>query len=310
MTNFTVEQTAAILDLPPSIIDKLVRSGQLPSNGGGVPSNEIQNYLSQSFIRLFQAQATVPLVADATPEPPVEQSEQEPADTVIVRSIAEYEAEIRGEKADLRIAPRYVPRRQLGGTFRDIRFTLMQLSTTGLRIRHDETLRPGDVARLTVSLQRPARTFAMQARVVWTSIAQRGDSPTFCISGLRVIDVGPIQQVIHHLREARDLQADEGRRRRESPLSGLTDEEVASIIRVVRRFNSDPVEAGRWYTRARFSLADDQIRAAAPQRARDREEVIGVWEALDRKLDIAKVASVVTWLRQTRGAAAEAQLAM
>ena len=208
------------------------------------------------------------------------------------------------------MAPRYVPRRQLGGTFRDTRFTLMQLSTTGLRIRHDETLRPGDVARITVSLQRPARTFAMQARVVWTSIAQRGDSPTFCISGIRVIDLGPLQQVIHHLREARDLQPDEGRRRNVSPLSGLTDEEVASIIRIVRRFSADPVEAGRWYSRARFALADEQVRAAAPQRARDREEVVGVWECLDRSIDIPKIASVVTWLRQTRASAAEAQLAM
>jgi hypothetical protein len=310
MTHFTVEQTAEILDLPPSIVDKLVRSGQLPSNGSGVPASEIQSYLSQSFIRLFQAQAKEP-VPVMLPEPEPElQPQPAAADTVIIRSIAEYEDDMRGETPDLRIAPRYVPRRQLGGTFRDTRFTLLQLSTTGLRIRHDETLRPGDLARLTLALQRPARTFAMQARVVWTSIAQRGDGPTFCISGLRVIDAGPLQQVIHHLREARDLQADEGRRRRESPLSGLTDEEVASIIRVVRRFNADPVEAGRWYTRARFSLADEQIRAAAPQRARDREEVVGVWECLDRKLDIGKIATVVTWLRQTRGAAAEAQLAM
>ncbi|HEX6085293.1 MAG TPA: PilZ domain-containing protein [Thermoanaerobaculia bacterium] len=305
MSHFTVEQTAAILDLPPSIVDKLVRSGQLPSNADGVPASEIQSYLSQSLIRLFQAQANAQPVAEpaAEPEPAADAS-------LITRSIAEYEVEARGETPELRVAPRYVPRRQLGGTFRDTRFTLMQLSTTGLRIRHDETLRPGDVARITVSLQRPARTFAMQARVVWTSIAQRGDSPTFCISGIRVIDLGPLQQVIHHLREARDLQPDEGRRRNVSPLSGLTDEEVASIIRIVRRFSADPVEAGRWYSRARFALADEQVRAAAPQRARDREEVVGVWECLDRSIDIPKIASVVTWLRQTRASAAEAQLAM
>jgi hypothetical protein len=303
MSHFTVDETAAILDLPPTIVDKLVRSGQLPSNGDGVPAAEIQSYLSQSFIRLFRAQAKTQPSAEPEPQPAADAS-------LITRSIAEYEVDAQGETPELRVAPRYVPRRQLGGTFRDIRFTLMQLSTTGLRIRHDETLRPGDLARITVSLQRPARTFAMQARVVWTSIAQRGDGPTFCISGVRVIDLGPLQQVIHHLREARDLQPDGGRRRNASPLSGLTDEEVASIIRIVRRFSADPVEAGRWYSRARFALADEQVRAAAPQRARDREEVVGVWECLDRSIDIAKIASVVTWLRQTRASAAEAQLAM
>lgn len=311
MTHFTVEQTAEILDLPPSIVDKLVRSGQLPSsNGQGVPAAEIQSYLSQSLIRLFKAEAAVPVVAEAKAAEAAAEPEAEVDSSIITRSIAEYETDVRAAVAENRIAPRYAPRRQLGGTFRELRFTLMQLSTTGLRIRHDETLRPGDVARLTLSLQKPARTFAMQARVVWTSIAQRGEGPTFCISGLRVLDAGPIAQVIHHLREARDLQADEGRTRRgNSPLSGLTDDEVASIIRAARRFSADPVEAGRWYTRARFSLADETVRAAAPQRARDREEVIGLWEYLDRRLDIAKVASVVTWLRQTRASAAEAHVA-
>src|SRR5688572_12410728 len=130
MTHFSVEQTAEILDLPPSIVDKLVRSGQLPSDGDGVPAEQIQNYLSQSFIRLFRMQA----VEDAQATLPVEDH-----DPLITRSIAEYETELRDNAAEMRVAPRYVPRRQLGGTYRDIRFTLMQLSTTGLRIRHDET---------------------------------------------------------------------------------------------------------------------------------------------------------------------------
>ena len=303
MSHFTTEQTAEILDLPPSIVEKLVRSGQLPSKDARIPASEIQSYLSQCFIRLFQFQAKEPAEIE-TP------NEDESHDSLITRSIVEYEEVMRGETADLRVAPRYVPRRPVGGMFRMMHFTLMQISTAGLRIRHDDTLRPGEVARLTLSLQRPARMYAMQARVVWTSIAQRGDGPTYCISGLRVIDAAPLEQVLQHMRDARDLQADEGRRRRVQPLSGLTDEEVAAVIRVVRRFNADPAEAGRWYSRARFALADESIRAAAPQRTRDREEVIGVWECLERKLDIAKVASVVTWLRQTRASAAEAQYAM
>lgn len=297
--HFSVEQTAEILDLPPSIVDKLVRSGQLPSDGSGVPAEVIQTYLSQSLIRLFQAQARE--TAATQQEAPFE------PDTLITRSIAEYEPEMRAEGPEMRIAPRYVPRRPLGGTFRQSRFTLLQLSTTGLRIRHDDTLRPGDVARLTLALLRPARTFAMQASVVWTSIAQRGDNPSFCISGLSVLDAGPLQHVIQHLRDARDLVPDQGRPRAVNPaaLNGLTDEDVASIIRAVRKFSSDPVEAARWYARARFALADEQVRAAAPARGRDREEVVGVWEYLDRRLDLGHVANVVSWLRQTRASAAE-----
>lgn len=309
MSHFSIDATAEILDLPPSIVDKLVHRGQLLSAEEGVPAEVIQKYLSESLIRLFQAQATVTVAAP----PLMEKSPHAEPESVIARSIAEYEEEQHAAAPEMRIAPRFVPRRPIGGLFQHSRFTLVQISTTGLRIRHDDVLRPGDVANLTLSLQRPAHTLAMQARVVWTSIAQRGDSPSFCISGIRVLDLGPLQQVLHHLREAGDLQPDEGRRRaNQSPaaLNGLTDEDVASVIRAVRKFSSDPVEANRWYTRARLSLADDAIRAAAPVKGRDREEVVGVWEYLERRLDLARVASVVLWLRQTRACAAEAQLAM
>ncbi|HET8773748.1 MAG TPA: PilZ domain-containing protein, partial [Thermoanaerobaculia bacterium] len=297
MSHFSIDATADILGLPPSIVDKLVHNGHLPSAEEGVAAEVIQQYLSESFIRLFQAQATLTVAAPVTEEPHAE------PESVIARSIAEYEEEQHAAAPEMRISPRFVPRRQIGGLFQHSRVTLVQISTTGLRIRHDDVLRPGDVASLTLSLQRPAHTVAMQARVVWTSIAQRGDGPSFCISGIRVLDLGPLQQALHHLREAGDLQPDEGRRRaNQSPvaLNGLTDEDIAAIIRAVRKFGSDPVEANRWYTRARLSLADDAIRAAAPVRGRDREEVVGIWESLERRLDLAKVASVVLWLRQTR----------
>ena len=45
---------------------------------------------------------------------------------------------------DARIAPRYIPRRSIGGVFNKTKFTVMQISSTGLRIRHDETLLPGE----------------------------------------------------------------------------------------------------------------------------------------------------------------------
>ena len=299
MSHLSIDQIAEILELPPSVVDKLVRSGHFASNEKGVPAEVIQKYLSDALARLFRAQAAPP------PAPATAQEE-----SVITRSVTEYEIEAHAAP-ELRISPRYIPRRPINGTFQHSRFALLQISTTGLRIRHDDVLRPGDVARLTIALQRPARTFAMQARVVWTSVAQRGDSPSFCISGLRVLDLGPLQQILQLLRETHELQPDEGKRRsNQTPaaLAGLTDEDVASIIRALRKLTDDPVEANRWFIRARFALRDDAVKAAAPQRARDREEVVGVWEYLDRRIELAKVTSVVMWLRQTRTVAAEAQM--
>ena len=89
-------------------------------------------------------------------------------------------------------------------------------------------------------------------------------------------------------------------------LAGLSDDEVASIIRAHRLLGSDPVEANRWYTRARFALADETVRKAAPNRARDREEVLGVWEYLDRRVDIRSISGVLGWIRRSRAATAVA----
>ncbi|HWS73252.1 MAG TPA: PilZ domain-containing protein, partial [Thermoanaerobaculia bacterium] len=206
----------------------------------------------------------------------------------------------------------------VGGTFNQTRFSILQISTTGLRIRHDQTLLPGEEGKLTFALIKPPQSFLLKARVVWTSIAQRGNDPTFCISGLRVLDgVDRLRRAVDLLREARELEPqrdsgrgssrdktgrDSGASPQPPALRGLSDEEVASILRAVRKFAADPVEASRWYARARFAMVDEQVRAAIPQRSRDREEILGVWEYLERRIDVRKVAGVVSWMRNTRAA--------
>ena len=193
------------------------------------------------------------------------------------------------------------------------RFSILQISTTGLRIRHDQTLLPGEEGKLTFALIKPPQSFLLKARVVWTSIAQRGNDPTFCISGLRILEgIDRLRRAVDLLREARELEPERDSSRRSpresgaspqpSALRGLSDDEVASILRAVRKFAADPVEASRWYARARFAMVDEQVRAAIPQRARDREEILGVWEYLERRIDVRKVAGVVSWMRNTRAA--------
>jgi hypothetical protein len=180
------------------------------------------------------------------------------------------------------------------------------LSNTGLRIRHAEALRPGEEARLSFAMQNPARSVVMRARVAWTSIAQRGDGPSFYISGLKVTaNAERLTEAIDLLRNARELHLDESRRttRLPMPVSGLPDEDVVAIIRAVRKFAADPTEATRWYTRARFAIAEEEVRRAAPRGARDREEAVGVWEYLQRRVDLRAVAGVVQWIRRSQVAA-------
>ncbi|HKR63006.1 MAG TPA: PilZ domain-containing protein [Thermoanaerobaculia bacterium] len=284
-----------------------------------IPAATLEAFLRDRFLALYQAEAmaTLPIVEaeevpapvapEVIPAPPPPPPDIQP---VILRSVNEFESKGRSH-AELRIARRYIPRRQFGGFFRQMKFTVLQISNTGLRIRHDDTFLPGDTGRLTITIQKPPRTFAMQAKVVWTSVAQRGKDASFGVSGLRITEgAEQLREALELLHAARDLQLDNGAIRPRvaatpSPsITGLSDDDVASIIRTVRLFESDPVEANRWFTRARFALADEEVRKAAPQRARERDEAIGVWEYLDRKLDLRKIAGVLLWLQRTRSASA------
>jgi len=175
------------------------------------------------------------------------------------------------------------------------------MSSTGLRIRHREPLMPGDEAKVSFALMKPARSFVLRARVVWTSLARSGEEQV-SISGLRIIEhADRLSRAVELLQAAHELQRE--RRitsRRESDVShltGISDDEIALVTGAMRRFANDPVEASRWYSRARFALADEEVRRIAPPRPRDREEVLGIWEYLERQIDLVKVTGVVTWAR-------------
>lgn len=213
------------------------------------------------------------------------------------------EAEVEEEAPpDLRRATRYVPLRQLTGMFAVAKFTVLQLSATGLRIRHTEPLLPGDEAKLTFALLRPARSVVVRARVVWTSVARIGDEQ-FSISGLRVIEhADRLEKAIETMKAAHELQPERRasvRRANDAVamLREVSDEEMALVTSALHKFAADPVEASRWYSRGRFALSDEHVREIAPQRGREREEALGVWEYLDRQVDLEKVAGVMKWVR-------------
>ena len=307
------EELSSILELSPRVIDALVQSGAVRSTRRNenvmVALSDVEKLFRDSLLRLYRAQATraaveSPAAARPAPEPELTiESDEEPV--VITRTVDEH-ALVPRERPDLRLAARYVPRRQIGGTFRQARFVVLQLSNDGMRIRHQEALRPGDEARLSLSLMNPAKSFVMKARVVWTSIAQR-DEASFYITGLTIVGgTEALTSAIEILRNTRELHLDETGRRRSAPMpkpvTGLADEDVVDIIRAVRKFASDPVEATRWYNRARYAVADEEVRRLAPRGAREREEVLGVWEYLQRRIDLKSLTGVVQWIRSSNAA--------
>lgn len=325
------DEVGEALRLSPAVVDALIASGAIATEKRDgrevVAAASLERVFRDSLMRLYQAQAQRVAQTAQIADQPIrldDQSEeieieampesvatpQEP-DPEITFSMSD-EILVPGERPDLRAGLRYVPRRQIGGTFREARFVVLQLSSSGLRIRHDEPLRPGEEARLSFAILTPPKSFVMRARVVWTSIAQKGDERSYYVSGLRITEnVERLVNAAYLLRSARELQLDdrEVRRRPGSPekvarpVSGLPDEDVVAIIQAVRKLSSDPTEAAKWHARARYAVADEEVRKAAPRGAREREEVLAVWESLERRIDLRALAGVMQWIRSSQVAA-------
>lgn len=310
------DEVTKILQVSPFIVNALVSTGAMSVQPDGVPASELERFLRDSLLRLYQAQAmraaTAPALEVTVEQPqPVEidAGKEEEALPALQQVAEEAATAEEHERPDLRRAARYVPRRQLGGVFGKVRMTVLQLSGTGLRIRHTEPLWPGEEARLSFAVQNPPKSFVMHARVVWTSVAESGDEPPFCVSGLRIVaNVDRLTAALDLLRRNHELHLDQSEVQRKAknlprPVTGLADDDVVEIIRAVRKFAADPLEATRWYTRARFSIADEKVRREAPRSAREREEVVGIWEYLQRRIDLRAVAGVVQWVRSSQAAA-------
>ena len=312
-STLTPSEVAELLELPSTTVNALLDSGRVLCHVKGgeprIPLAQLEEFFRDSLLRLYAAEARVeapppiaePLAAPAS-EPEPEPLAEEPPATSNEPPATKIVAEPRAALPDQRRTQRYVPRRQIDGMFEDVKFTILQISSTGLRIRHRDPLLPGSEAKLTFALIKPARSVVLRARVVWTSVARSGEEH-FAISGLRVIEHGErLQRAVDSLLMTHDLQPERRARNRRSDevttmFAGASDDEIAMVTAAIQKFAQDPVEASRWYSRARFALSDEHIRRIAPPRPRDREEVLGIWEYLERQVELEKVAGVVAWTR-------------
>lgn len=224
----------------------------------------------------------------------------------LVQRLRQIEAQAaKADEPELRRAPRYVPRKHIVGMFGKVHFSILQISKTGLRIRHEASVLPGETDRLTFSVGQPPHSFPMTASVIWTSIAARG-GVRVCVSGLRVIEnVDRLERAVELLQQKADLDATGRRGAEKTPaaLRGISDEDVAAIVAAAHRLGSDPVEANRWYQRARYAAVDERFRQQIQQLTRDREQILAVWESLERRVELPKVAAVMAWMRSNRAAA-------
>lgn len=328
-TTLTPDEVSRLFDLPTELIDALLASGQVLCHVRGsetrIPLDQLETFFRDGLMNVYRAEALQGATARfeetrEAPAPPVTVvlpvEEPVPAAAPITAGpdvlppdapddAPDHEPE--QSSPEHRRAPRYVPARQIDGYINDMKFTIVQISESGLRIRHRGNLLPGEEAKITFALLRSAQSFVIRARVVWTSLA-RTEGESFSISGLRVIEhADRLIRAVEILKAAHELQPERRVHSRRASdgaftMEGISDEEISLVATAVQRFASDPVEASRWYSRARFALSDEAVRREAPNRPREREEVLGIWEYLDRQIEIPKVAGIVSWMKKTKTA--------
>jgi PilZ domain len=321
--SFSRIEIARTLDVDLAVVDALIESGRIlchvRKGETRIPIDQLEAFFRDSLVKLYRAEAggasesVRPLEVSKEETEEIEEKEEEgrpEAHTprpVILASPAPSPAPVTTPdepRPELRNNERYVPLRQIDGIFGETKFSMLQLSSTGLRIRHRDPLLPGTEAKVSFALLKPARSIVVRARVVWTSIARSAED-RFSISGLRVLDHQErLARAIDLLKAAHELQPERRAQVRRATdgmfaIEEVSDDEIALVTEAVQKFAADPVEASRWYSRARYSVSDENVRRAAPHRPRDREEVLGIWEYLDRQVDIPKIAGIVGWMRQS-----------
>ena len=325
-SSLSPDDVAELLEVSPRLIHALMEDGRLLCHVHGgeprIPLAQLEMFFRDALLRLYRAEARLDpeLREQEAPDEPYEQPYEQPEEEPVGREAAvlprasepfaavpvpipDAPAPVPDQPEHRRVM-RYVPRRQIDGIVGDVKFTILQISANGLRIRHKDPLLPGTEAKLTFALLKAARSVVVRARVVWTSLARSGEE-RFSISGLRVIDhLDRMEFAVEAMRSAHELQPERRERRRRdddsiTALARASDDEIARITAAMQKFADDPVEASRWYSRGRFALSDENVRRTAPQKQSDREEVLGIWEYLDRQVDLEKVIGVVAW---TRGA--------
>ncbi len=178
--------------------------------------------------------------------------------------------------------------------------TVRDLSVTGAQIEHATPLRPSLRGRLS------AGKVDAPAVVIWTRMSE----PGVYRSGLRLeekLDViaAQIRAMLAdgsiHKGESTLREREAARQRREEtrlklvagvsggavPI-GLPRDAILMIRSAREWFLAHPHDAVKWYQRAKMTATEDMLQIAASGRL-NREDVLAVWEYLERRFDLRDV---------------------
>jgi len=200
--------------------------------------------------------------------------------------------------------PRFRFARELDATLGRVPLAVCSIAGNGLGVRHSTPLRLGVEASFRLVLQEPAMVVQVAAFVVWSRLASPGESRPYH-SGLRVPDPCiDLQIALDQLRDLGLLLADDAPIKRTK-----TDHETlrpaisppprrtnhmhlpSSVVQLVNeartRLLASPAELAHWRERGKVSLVE--LGEPIPE----RDDVLAVWQYLDRSLEITTIAKLL-----------------
>jgi hypothetical protein len=221
--------------------------------------------------------------------------------------------------SDLRAAVRFRTAEPLPGSYGSASVALRDVSTAGAQIEHTQPLRLGSKARLW--FRRGDVAVSIQAEMVWSHLSKTPNEQGKYLyrSGLRVqnqdhdfgralqvlLDRGLISPDMESLDRKRvklkEKEAEKAGRptvRMIRPEVNIPSDQQLLIEHARRQLLENPEEAQRWYQRAKYAITHGSVNVASDA-IRNREDVLAVWEYLDRSIPISTIVLVFERMRVT-----------
>jgi hypothetical protein len=217
------------------------------------------------------------------------------------------------EVRELRSGERFALVETLVGSFGGVQIHVRNIAEQGAQIEHAEPLRIAMRARLW--FKRGDVAVSTQGLVVWSHLSRtpNHEGKYLYVSGVRIeSDVDAFATAIQTLasggllrrdpasleKKKERLAARESERAR-NPVMKIIPQDVevpgdqALLVQHAReRLRANPDEAMKWYNRARFATSDDGGPVVAAEMIRHRQDVLAVWEYLERTVPLAVVMRV------------------
>lgn len=217
--------------------------------------------------------------------------------------------------SELRSSERYNVKPPIMGAFGAFEISVIDFSKHGLQIRHLEPLKLGVEARL--AFMAAGSRHSWRGKILWSHMARlpdaEGKHPYF--SGVFIEEhESVVEELLDHLLEAGLAEPDHASIERKKQIlrerskeraaqravkiiatakpSDITTDQMLMITGARERLQTHPDEAKKWYARAKFVLSEDQSRVGISAQLHHREDVLAVWEYLERSIDLDKILRV------------------